>query len=147
MHPQHICRACKGCAFDNPERCSAYRLATAIYKNERFYRCPDMETFLNYFQSRLADELAITVEDFMADLSARLTRKQFEVLISHVYHGRALRDIATKEKISEQAVRQRLDSALMRARNGWGEEIGKNVHAARKKRKRRRGTSGKKGNG
>lgn len=123
MHSKQICKACTVCAFSKPELCSAYRLASTLYTRERAQSCPDMETYLHYLQSGLADELALTMEDFLADIKARLTRKQYEVLISHVYHGRPLKDIARNEGITAEAARQRLNSAITKVRNEWGGEI------------------------
>ncbi len=135
MHSEQICRVCKVCAFTRPELCSAYRLIASIHGRDSFRRAPDVETYLHYLQSGLADELFVALEDFLADIKARLTGKQFEVLISHVYHGRPLKEIARKEGVTVEAARQRLNSAIIKIRCEWN---------GKRKSRRRKGHRGRK---
>lgn len=138
MGPQKICSSCSFCVFSRQELCSAYRLAACIHERGKFLHSPDMESYLLYLQSGFSDELAIAVENFIIDLNARLTRKQFEVLISHVYHGRPLKEIARKEGITLEATRQRLNNALTRARHGLGEEAPEKNNKQKRRKKRKR---------
>lgn len=121
MRQRHICGVCAVCGFKKPDRCSAYRLAASIYENKKFQQFPDMEAYLNYLQSGLADELALALEDFLADIRARLSKKQFRILMSHVYYGRSLKVVARNEGITIEGARQRLNIAIAKVKSEWGE--------------------------
>ena len=104
--------------------------------DEKLVHYPDAETHIQYLLTGLADNLSERVEDFLHDLNVILTKKQFNVLLSHIYYGWPIKEIALKEGITEEAVRQRLKNALIKAKDHWGKETLNKTIEEKKKRLR-----------